>query len=128
MVDLRSWRSRQRAIPRRCRLPAAALALSLRWLLLPVTSCPASLHLRWVVAAALPLHCLPQAGVGVLTLPQAIAWMGWVAGPLLLIAFYLVTLLSAHIISRLYMVDRIEFARYHHSVQYVLVRCSFPPG
>lgn len=66
--------------------------------------------------------------MGVLTLPQAIAWMGWVAGPLLLIAFYLVTLLSAHIISRLYMVDRIEFARYHHSVQYVLVRCSFPPG
>lgn len=35
------------------------------------------------------------AGAGVLALPRSIAYLGWVAGPLMIIVFYLVSLLTS---------------------------------
>ncbi len=61
-------------------------------------------------------------GAGVLGLPNSLAWLGWVAGPLCLILFFAVSLWSSILLSRLYCVDGIEFARYHHAVEHILVR------
>lgn len=57
-----------------------------------------------------------------LGLPNSVAWLGWVAGPLCLIGFFLVSLWSSILLSRLYCIDGIEFARYHHAVEHVLGR------
>ncbi|KAI3430592.1 hypothetical protein D9Q98_005185 [Chlorella vulgaris] len=59
-------------------------------------------------------------GAGVLGLPNSLAWLGWVAGPLCLILFFAVSLWSSILLSRLYCVDGIEFARYHHAVEHIL--------
>jgi hypothetical protein len=69
-------------------------------------------------------------GAGVLGLPNAVSWLGWVAGPLCLVAFYLVALWSSIMLSKVYSVDGIEFARYHHAVRHILgQRCAarLPP-
>ena len=60
-------------------------------------------------------------GAGVLGLPNSMAWLGWVAGPICLIVFFAVSMWSSHLLARLYCVDGIEFARYHHAVQHILV-------
>jgi hypothetical protein len=41
-------------------------------------------------------------GAGVLALPQAVAWMGWVGGPLALIVFYVVSLMFSRLLSDVY--------------------------
>ena len=61
-------------------------------------------------------------GAGVLGLPNSMAWLGWVAGPICIVLFFAVSMWSSHMLARLYCVDGIEFARYHHAVQYILVR------
>ncbi|EFN51990.1 hypothetical protein CHLNCDRAFT_32765 [Chlorella variabilis] len=61
-------------------------------------------------------------GAGVLGLPNSMAWLGWVAGPICLIVFFAVSMWSSHLLARLYCVDGIEFARYHHAVQHILGR------
>lgn len=44
----------------------------------------------------LDLRCPdPPAGAGVLALPRSLGWLGWVAGPLLIIAFYFMSLTAA---------------------------------
>lgn len=64
-------------------------------------------------------------GAGVLGLPNAVSWLGWVAGPLCLTAFFAVALWSSIMLSKLYSVDGIEFARYHHAVRHILgQRCA----
>ena len=50
-------------------------------------------------------------GAGVLALPQAVAWLGWVAGPLCIISFYLVSLMSSKMLADVYEVDGVEHAR-----------------
>lgn len=40
-----------------------------------------------------PFHC--PAGAGVLALPRSVAWLGWIAGPALLVIFYLISLLTS---------------------------------
>ena len=42
-----------------------------------------------------PSLALAAAGAGVLALPRSLGWMGWVAGPLAIIAFYVVSLLCS---------------------------------
>eukprot|EP00887_Chlorella_sp_A99_P008277 scaffold12.g8277.t1 len=61
-------------------------------------------------------------GAGVLALPNTVAWLGWVAGPILLVAFYIVSLISSRMLADVYCVDNTEFARYHHAVRYILGR------
>lgn len=61
-------------------------------------------------------------GAGVLGLPNSLAWLGWVAGPMCLCIFFAISLWSAHLLAQLYQVDGIEFARYHHAVQHILGR------
>ena len=88
-------------------------------------------------AAHHPLSCLAPAGTvwtavahifcavvgaGVLGLPNSVAWLGWVAGPICLVVFFVLSLWSSHLLAQLYCVDGIEFARYHHAVQHILVR------
>lgn len=45
----------------------------------------------------------------------AVAQLGWVAGPLLLVLFYLVTRRASIMLAELYCVDGLEHARYHHA-------------
>ena len=47
--------------------------------------------------------------------------LGWIAGPICLLAFFVISLWSAHLMAQLYLVDGIEFSRYHHAVSHVLV-------
>ncbi|KAL4431937.1 hypothetical protein ABPG77_000204 [Micractinium sp. CCAP 211/92] len=61
-------------------------------------------------------------GAGVLALPSTVAWLGWVAGPIMLIVFYVISLISSNMLADVYCVDNTEFARYHHAVRYVLGR------
>lgn len=61
-------------------------------------------------------------GAGVLSLPWAVAQLGWVAGPLLLVLFYLVTRRASIMLAELYCVDGLEHARYHHAVRHILGR------
>lgn len=46
-------------------------------------------------------HLVPpgRAGAGVLALPQSLGWLGWVAGPILLITFYITSLISSWCVS-----------------------------
>ena len=59
-------------------------------------------------------------GAGVLALPYSVSWLGWVAGPLLIILFYLFSLLSSILLASLYEVNGVEHARYHHVVSHIL--------
>lgn len=54
-------------------------------------------------------------GAGVLSLPWAVAQLGWVAGPALLLAFFLITRWASILLAELYCVDGLEHARYHHA-------------
>lgn len=61
-------------------------------------------------------------GAGVLALPHALGYLGWIAGPICIIAFYLVALLACRMLVSIYNVDGIEYGRYHHAVSALLVR------
>lgn len=61
-------------------------------------------------------------GAGVLGLPNSVAWLGWVAGPLCIIAFFSISLWSSIMLAGMYRIGRIEFARYSHLVDHVLGR------
>lgn len=50
-------------------------------------------------------------GAGVLGLPNAVAWLGWVAGPILLVLFYAVALFAARCQADIYRVGDTEYAR-----------------
>ncbi|WPT16873.1 Amino acid permease 2 [Picochlorum sp. SENEW3] len=61
-------------------------------------------------------------GIGVLALPSAISYLGWIAGPLLLFVFFLVTLLACSMLASIYLVgDRIH-SKYHYAVRDILGR------
>ncbi|KAL4431936.1 hypothetical protein ABPG77_000203 [Micractinium sp. CCAP 211/92] len=74
-----------------------------------------------VFTAVMHIFCA-VVGAGVLALPSTVAWMGWVAGPIMIVVFYVISLISSNMLAEVYCVDNIEFARYHHAVRYVLGR------
>ena len=61
-------------------------------------------------------------GAGVLNLPYAVAWLGWVAGPFLVTLFFLLSLLAAVMLGMCFEVNGIEHERYHHLTSHLLGR------
>ncbi|KAL6784593.1 hypothetical protein ACKKBF_B02420 [Auxenochlorella protothecoides x Auxenochlorella symbiontica] len=59
-------------------------------------------------------------GAGVLALPRSLGWLGWVAGPLLIIAFYFMSLTAAWLLADCYEVDGVENGRYHDIVNHIM--------
>jgi amino acid permease len=55
-------------------------------------------------------------GIGVLALPYSIAYLGWIAGPLCIVFFWLCTWLSSSMLASLYYVDGHIYGSYHHLV------------
>ncbi|KDD76072.1 transmembrane amino acid transporter protein [Helicosporidium sp. ATCC 50920] len=69
-----------------------------------------------------PSSLLPAAiiGAGVLGLPHAMAWLGWVAGVLLLVFFYLVTVLVSHLLADISNARGVRYANYRAAVEHIL--------
>lgn len=67
----------------------------------------------WFTGAMHSLNAI--VGAGVLSLPWAVAQLGWVAGPLLLLAFFLISRWASILLVELYVVDGLEHARYSHA-------------
>ncbi|KAL4541213.1 hypothetical protein Ndes2437B_g05594 [Nannochloris sp. 'desiccata'] len=68
-------------------------------------------------------------GAGVLALPSSVAWIGWGAGPLLILVFYLIILMSSQMLADCYQTrgedgQIYEHARYHHAVRHLLGKKS----
>ncbi len=61
-------------------------------------------------------------GIGVLALPSAISYLGWIAGPLLLFAFFLVTLLACSMLASIYLIHDRVHSKYHYAVRDILGR------
>jgi amino acid permease len=61
-------------------------------------------------------------GAGVLNLPYAVSWLGWIAGPLLITAFFVFSLLSSVMLGQCFEVNGVEHERYHHLVNHLLGR------
>ena len=61
-------------------------------------------------------------GIGVLALPYSIAFLGWIAGPLVIFFFWLSTWLSSSMLSSLYLVDGHVYGSYHHLVNGIMGR------
>lgn len=87
-----------------------------------------TMHLQPAQLVALPhaphvtgLRCR-LAGAGVLGLPNSLAWLGWVAGPICLCGFFVVTMCASLMLAKMYRTDGIEFSRYHHLVAHLLGR------
>lgn len=59
-------------------------------------------------------------GIGVLALPQAIAYLGWIAGPLCIVFFWLATWLSSLLLASLYLIDGKTYSGYFHMVNDVM--------
>lgn len=72
--------------------------------------------------ASASLHCFCAiVGAGVLALPHANAWLGWVAGPICIVIFYLISLLTSVMLADVFEVNGVEHTRYHHAVRHLLV-------
>ena len=54
--------------------------------------------------------------------------LGWIAGPLLLAAFFVVSLWTSRLLASVYRVGDTEFARYHHAVLGILVSFNVHAG
>lgn len=61
-------------------------------------------------------------GIGVLALPYSVAYLGWIAGPLLIFFFYVVAVFSSRLLARVYLVQGRVHSRYHHAVRDILGR------
>ena len=61
-------------------------------------------------------------GIGVLALPYSIAYLGWIAGPLLIFFFYIISIFSSRLLARVYLVQGRVHSRYHHAVRDILGR------
>ena len=61
-------------------------------------------------------------GAGVLNLPYAVSWLGWIAGPSLITLFYVLSLFSAIMLGTCFEVNGIEHERYHHLTAHILGR------
>ncbi|KAL6784595.1 hypothetical protein ACKKBF_B02430 [Auxenochlorella protothecoides x Auxenochlorella symbiontica] len=69
--------------------------------------------------AAIHIFC-GIVGAGVLALPRSLGWLGWVAGPILIIVFYLISLLSSWLLADCYEVEGVENGRYHDIVKHIM--------
>ncbi len=74
-----------------------------------------------VLSASMHITCA-IIGIGILALPYTFSYLGWIAGPLLLVFFYIVTLLSNYLLSSVYMVHGRVHSTYHYAVRDVLGR------
>jgi len=45
-------------------------------------------------------------------LPNSVAWLGWVAGPICLCVFFVIAMWGSLLLSKIYHTDGIEFARW----------------
>ena len=59
-------------------------------------------------------------GIGILALPSAMKYLGWIAGPIMIVVFFMCALLSARLLSNMYLIDGKEYSRYHHVVRALL--------
>eukprot|EP00889_Picochlorum_renovo_P000360 jgi/Picre1/27390/NNA_000357.t1 len=75
--------------------------------------------LRNVFTGSMHMFC-GVVGAGVLALPYSVSWLGWVAGPILVILFYAFSMLSSFLLVSLFEVNDIEHGRYHHLVSHIL--------
>eukprot|EP00887_Chlorella_sp_A99_P005579 scaffold1.g5579.t1 len=69
-------------------------------------------------------------GAGVLALPYAVGALGWIAGPICIIFFYLVSLAGCHMLASIYDYPYgtgQQHGRYIHAVEFVLGRCLRRP-
>lgn len=57
---------------------------------------------------------------GIIALPRAIARLGWIAGPILLVVFLFITILTMWLLVDVYEVNGVENGRYHLAVRNVL--------
>lgn len=55
-------------------------------------------------------------GAGVLGLPNAVGWWGWIAGPVLLFLFYVVSLWTSQMLASVYRVGDTEYGRFYRAV------------
>eukprot|EP00878_Enallax_costatus_P023871 GHUV01025427.1.p1 GENE.GHUV01025427.1~~GHUV01025427.1.p1 ORF type:complete len:156 (+),score=38.65 GHUV01025427.1:187-654(+) len=71
-------------------------------------------HSSWVTAAG---HLITAIiGAGVLGLPSSVAWLGWIAGPLALVVFFVFSLWAAIMLTEVYMVNGVRHTRYKYAV------------
>ena len=61
-------------------------------------------------------------GAGVLGLPYAVSWLGWLAGPVCMVAFYVITLWTATMLTDCYHVKGKRHTRYKWAVLHIMVR------
>ena len=61
-------------------------------------------------------------GAGVLGLPYAVSWLGWIAGPVCMVAFYVITLWTATMLTDCYHVKGKRHTRYKWAVLHIMVR------
>lgn len=59
-------------------------------------------------------------GAGVLAMPLSLGNLGWVAGPIAIILFYLVSVLAARLLASVYEVDGVQHPRYFEAVRHIL--------
>jgi amino acid permease len=59
-------------------------------------------------------------GIGILALPSAISYLGWVAGPTLLAIFFLATVFSNYLLCSVYQVHGRQHGTYHYAVRDIL--------
>ena len=59
-------------------------------------------------------------GIGILALPSAISYLGWIAGPILLAAFFAFTVLSNYLLCSVYQVHGRQHGTYHYAVRDIL--------
>lgn len=64
--------------------------------------------------------CPLQVGAGVLAMPLSLGNLGWVAGPIAIILFYLVSVLAARLLASVYEVDGVQHPRYFEAVRHIL--------
>lgn len=74
-----------------------------------------------VFSASMHITCA-IIGIGVLALPYTFSYLGWIAGPILLVVFYAVTLLSNFLLSSVFMVHGRTHSTYHYAVRDILGR------
>ena len=59
-------------------------------------------------------------GIGILALPSAISYLGWVAGPILLVVFFGATVLSNYLLCSVYQVHGRTHSTYHTAVRDII--------
>jgi hypothetical protein len=72
----------------------------------------------WLLASA---HIVTAIiGAGVLGLPHAMSWLGWVGGVIVLVLFFWITLWSSLLLADMYEVDGVKHPTYRSAVLHIL--------